>query len=227
MNKIISYASVIISSLRKRGLKETFRFIIGEYWFDIRYQVNTRPHLLDGDNGIIGSHLSTASPHYGTNWFLLSRVFRDLIQRGLINPPSTHMVDFGCGAGRAMMIAYCHGIAKVTGVEFSKTLCLRAEENLRKFSKRNATGSGFIWRVAHEDACSFVIPQDAALFFLYNPFGNPVIDIVAQRILDHARSIMKPVIVIYVNPVHDAVFRQLGYLKLAESDKEVAIYASR
>ena len=225
MNKFISYASVAINSIKKRGLKQTFLFLIGEYWFDIRFQVNTRPHLLYGDNSIVGIHLPNAAPHYGTNWFVLKGVFQDLIRKGFINPSSPHMIDFGCGAGRALMAAHHFGIAKVTGVEFSKMLCLRAEENLRKFTHRNMKKPDVGWEVVHADACLFAIPQDATLFFLYNPFGNPVIDIVAQHILEYARSAKRSVTVIYVNPVHAPVFEQLGYVKLQGSSEEVAIYA--
>lgn len=131
MHKLTNYISVTINSFKKRGLKQTFLFIVGEYWFDIRFQVNTRPHLLNGDGSIVGSHLFSAAPHYGTNWFVLKSVFQDLIRKNIVNPQSTNMIDFGCGSGRALMAAQLFGIAKVTGVEFSKILCLRAEENLR------------------------------------------------------------------------------------------------
>lgn len=225
MNRFIDYVSVAINSLKKRGLKKTFLFLIGEYWFDIRFQVNTRPNYLNGDRSIIGTHLLNAAPHYGTNWFVLKGVFGELIRKELIDPPSTHMVDFGCGAGRALMAAHHFGIAKVTGVEFSKMLCLRAEKNLWKFTQRNMNKPDLGWKVLHADACSFAIPQDATLFFLYNPFGSPVIDIVAQHILEFARSAKHTVTVIYVNPIHAPVFEQLGYVKLQESSEEVAIYA--
>jgi SAM-dependent methyltransferase len=224
MNKVISYISISINSVKKRGLKETFLFLIGEYWFDIRFQVNTRPNYLNGDSSIIGIHLNNAAPHYGTNWFVLKRIFNELIHKGFVDTASTHMIDFGCGAGRALMAAQNFGIAKVTGVEFSKTLCLRAEENLRKFTHRN-NKPGLSWEVVHADACSFAIPQDATLFFLYNPFGSPVIDIVAKNIWEFAHSAKGSVVVIYVNPVHASAFEQLGYVKLQESSEEVAIYA--
>ena len=225
MNKFISHSSVAINSLRKRGLKKTFLYIIGEYWFDFRFQVNTRPHLLSGDDSLVGSHLSNAAPHYGTNWFLLKSMFQDLIRNNIVNPPNTHMVDFGCGAGRALMAAQLFGIAKVTGVEFSKILCLLAEENFRKFAKKNMKNTALQWEVVHADACIFKIPQDASLFFLYNPFGRPVIDFVAQNILEFSRSEKRSITVIYVNPIHAIVFDRLGYLKLQESSEEVAIYA--
>jgi len=225
MNKLTNYISVTINSFKKRGLKQTFLFIVGEYWFDIRFQVSTRPHLLNGDSSIVGSHLSNAAPHYGTNWFVLKSVFQDLIRKDLINPAATHLIDFGCGAGRALMAAQYFGIVKVTGVEFSKMLCLRAEENIRKFTRRNMKKPDLGWEVVHADACLFSIPHDATLFFLYNPFGSPVIEIVAENILEFARSAKHSVTVIYVNPVHASFFEQLGYMKLQESSEEVAIYA--
>ncbi len=225
MNKIPKYASVIFNSFRKRGVLETFYFIVGEYWFDIRFFVNTRPCLLNENHGIIGANLSNAAPHYGSNWFVLRRVFGTLIGRGVVSPSGTHMVDFGCGAGRAMMAALYFGVAKVTGVDFSKTLCLRAEENLQKFT-RQKTKRDVVWAVVHADACSFVIPHDASLFFLYNPFGRPVIDIVARNIMEHGCTIKRSLTVIYVNPVHAIVFEQLGYVTLEGSSEEAAIYAT-
>lgn len=224
MNKFINYISVIINSLKKRGLNQTFLFLIGEYWFDIRFQVNTRPNYHNGDTTIVGTHLPNAAPHYGTNWFILKGVFGELILKGLIHPASAHMVDFGCGAGRALMAAQYFGITKVTGVDFSKLLCLRAERNLQKFTPRKTSKPDPVWEVVHTDACLFTIPQDATLFFLYNPFGSPVIDIVAQHILEFAHSAKRSVTVIYVNPVHARVFEQLGCVKLHESSDEVAIY---
>lgn len=226
MNKLINYISLTISSLRKRGIKQTFLFLVGEYWFDLRFQVSTRPHLLHGDNSIVGVHLQNAAPHYGTNWFVLKGLFQELIRRGLINPATTHMIDMGCGAGRALMAAQYFGIAKVTGVEFSKMLCLRAEENLRKFTQRNKGRHDVFWEVVHADASLFEIPQDATLFFLYNPFGSPVIDVVAQHILEFAHSAKRSVTVIYVNPIHASVFEHLDYVKLQVSSEEVAVYAS-
>lgn len=224
MNKFSSYIAIVINSLKKRGLRQTLLFLIGEYWFDIRFQVNTRPHLLNKDSSIVGAHLPNAAPHYGTNWFVLKWVFRELIRKGLIDPASAHMVDFGCGAGRAMMAAQYFGIAKVTGVEFSEMLCLRAEENLGKFVRRNRKKPAPIWEVVHADACTYSIPQDVTLFFMYNPFGSPVIDIVAQHILEFAHSSKHLVTVIYVNPVYATVFEQLGYVKIQESNEEVVIY---
>lgn len=224
MNKLVNYILIAIRSIKKRGIVQTFIFIVGEYWFDVRFHVNTRPYFLNADNSIVGLHLSNAAPHYGTNWFILKNVFQKLIHKNIVNPPFTHMIDFGCGAGRAMMAAQLFCIAKVTGVEFCRTLCQRAEENLLKFTSGNSKELGSNWKVVHADACSYSIPHDATLFFLYNPFGRPVIDIVAQSILDHSLSERCSITVIYVNPIHATVFDQLGYLKLQDSSEEVAIY---
>lgn len=226
MNKLINHALVVINSFRKRGVIKTCYFLLGEYWFDLKFLLNTRPCLLNEEHGIIGGNLSNASPHYGSNWFVLKRVFATLIDSGRVSPSGTHMVDFGCGAGRALMSALHFGVEKVTGVDFSKTLCLRAEQNLRKFTREKMKKADVVWAVVHADACSFVIPPDASLFFLYNPFGRPVIDIVARNIVQHGRASNRSLTVIYVHPVHAVVFEQLGYVKLQGSSEEAAIYAS-
>ena len=80
------------------------------------------------------------------------------------------------------------------------------------------------WNVIHNDASQFDIPNDATLFFLYNPFGPPVIDVVAQQILEFANSVERSVIVIYVNPMHSNVFEQQGFTRMLESNREVAIF---
>jgi SAM-dependent methyltransferase len=200
------------------------QFIIGEYWFDIKFHVNTHPSMLSSDDCIIGPHLPNAAPHFGSNWFILKKLFSELIRQELINPASTHMVDFGCGAGRALMAALYFSIAKVTGVEFSRRLCRVAEENCRKFATQNVKNRDCKWEIIYDDACVFPIPRDANLAFFYNPFNGPVIDIIARKILEHAYSANVPVIIVYVNPIHDIIFKNLGYRKLHELSNEAAIY---
>lgn len=225
MNKIISHIQVVFSSIKKRGLKQTLLFLAGEYWLDIRFHVNTRPHLLSRDSSIIGSHIANANPHYGSNWFLLKSVFHDLIRKNIVIPLNSHLLDFGCGAGRVLIAAKLFGIKKVTGVEFSNNLCRRAEENLRKIAIREFLNFDSGWEVIHADACSYIIPDDVTLIFLYNPFDASIINIVAQRILKFVNSVNHTVTIIYVNPVHDSIFEQLGFKKLGNSTNEVALYA--
>jgi SAM-dependent methyltransferase len=226
MKSLLQNLSITLNSFKKRGLNKTFLLLVGEYWFDRRFRVNTSANSLADDTSIVGSNLPTAAPHYGTNWFILKSVFRELVRKGYIVPASTHLVDFGCGAGRALMAALLFGVGRVSGVEFSQTLCRRAEENLASFTKREKLGPDFSWEVVHADASTYPIPPSATLFFLYNPFGPPVIEIVARHILEHARATQQPVKVVYVNALHGSVFDQLGFRKLTESNQEVTYYTS-
>lgn len=115
-------------------------------------------------------------------------------------------------------------MTRVTGVEFSQSLCQKAEQNLTAFVLRASSGADLSWAVIHDDASTFRIPRDATLFFLYNPFSPPVLDTVAQHIHSHAATAAGPVLVIYVNPVHGFAFEQLGFSRLPESNAEVCYY---
>ena len=80
------------------------------------------------------------------------------------------------------------------------------------------------WEVIHGDVLDFTIPSEANLFFLYNPFSGPVLSAVAERIRQACEDPSRRRYVVYVNPVHDEVFRRLGFERTSASDDEVAIY---
>lgn len=219
------HGSIVLNSLKKRGVGKTILSVAGEYWFDLRFRVNTSAYLLDADFSLAGPHRAAAAPHYGTNWFILKKVFRNLA-RGKSRPlVGEHLVDFGCGSGRALMTALHFGVGRVTGVEFSQVLCARATVNLSRFAGRDHRFES-AWSVVHADASCWAIPAGTSLFFLYNPFGPPVIEAVADNILQHARASGSGVTVVYVNPVHAAVFAQRGFRQGANSNAEVHFYTS-
>ena len=41
-----------------------------------------------------------------------------------------HIIDIGCGKGRALCVAAAYGDKKITGIDFSKDLCRAATNNL-------------------------------------------------------------------------------------------------
>ena len=159
-----SILNIVLKSISKGGLIKTIQFIFFEYWFDIRFLVNTRPKLFNYDSDIVSGHVLVAEPHYGTNWLILKKAFSILIKNGFIYPSNTYMVDYGSGSGRAMMAAIYFGIARVTGVEFSGELCTQAQKNLQKFIKKNNRNTYF-WSVENVDAALFSIPSGVIFSF--------------------------------------------------------------
>lgn len=136
--------------------------------------------------------------HYlATPWRVL-----DWVQATLpANKADWTFLDLGCGKGRALRSALDHGYGKVLGVEFAADLAATARAFVAAHPHaRQAT-------VHHGDAAEFPLPGGPLVVFLFNPFGPPVINAVAERIAACHAAAPRPIVVAYLNPVHDEVFR--------------------
>jgi len=216
---------LVFHSIRKRGLSSTAGHIWGELWFDWRFKSETRAPVAVKDLAVNAASKDHAAPYQGASWFLLRRLFRSLIGSGRIDPRTTCLIDFGCGKGRVLLAAAHFEIAKIIGVEFDPQLCATARGNLSRYGGRRGAGNPpLCWEVIHADVVEFDIPSEANLFFLYNPFSGPVLSAVAERIRRACEDPSRRRYVVYVNPVHEEVFRKLGFERTPASDDEVAIY---
>ena len=93
------------------------------------------------------------------------------------------LLDYGCGKGRVVFFLSgqtgCEGI----GIEYDEKLYTAALENLRSGGYRNVN-------FFHADAESFDVLTDVTRCFFFNPFSEPIL----RRVLDRIRSsfIQKP-----------------------------------
>jgi len=62
---------------------------------------------------------------------------------------------------------------------------------------------------------------DGTVFFFFNPFGADILRAVLSRIQTTLGSPPRPVRFLYLNPVHSAVFRSLGWLKYAGNKRTI------
>jgi uncharacterized protein (TIRG00374 family) len=222
----VSALSLVRRSIRKRGWRATAAYIIAEISFDWRFGTETRAPVAAKDLGVSVASQAHAIPYLGTNWFLLKRIFSSLIAKGRIDPRKTCLVDFGCGKGRVLLAALHFGIGKVIGIEFSPRLCAGARDNLSRNAGMKPGGQPSCWEVIEGDVLDFRIPEEANMFFLYNPFVGPVLEEVAARIRRACEISRHQCVIVYVNPVEESVFRHLGFAPADGSDDEVAIYVT-
>ena len=72
-----------------------------------------------------GIDISHATIYMPVSYKLLEEIFKQLnIEK------RNHLLDMGCGKGRALCVAAHKGFKQVTGIDFSKELCDKAKENL-------------------------------------------------------------------------------------------------
>jgi SAM-dependent methyltransferase len=126
-------------------------------------------------------------------------------------------IDLGCGKGRTLAAAVQYGFARVIGVEFSEELCAIAKTNLA--SLRNRTRAQI--EIVNADAADFSIPSDDCVVYLYNPFGPPVLQRVADNIRSSRLHSPRPIYVIYHGPrVFDALLRErLDFMQVVRSGR--------
>jgi SAM-dependent methyltransferase len=88
-------------------------------------------------------------------------------------------IDFGCGKGRAMLLAAERGFKKIIGLEFAPELAEIARSNAEKL--RSKTGDERL-EIVTVDASAFDIPEECSVLYFFNPFRSEVSSVVADNI---------------------------------------------
>ena len=104
-------------------------------------------------------------------------------------------VDYGAGKGRALAAAAAQPFRKVIGVEISGDLVQIARRNLARMKRRRAEHI----EIHHTDAAVFAVPEDANVFFFFNPFGGATLERVVERIRESWTAHSREVFFIYFN----------------------------
>ncbi len=153
---------------------------------------------------VYGENLSHASIYQGANYFLLEKALGYLQS---INANKV-IVDFGCGKGRALVVAAYYGFHKVTGIDFAKALCISAELNIAKVQ---AYYPATEFKVICDDAINYVVKEDENVFFFFNPFDEVVMLQVVKNILMSLKKNQRHIFIVYLNPVHKEIFLSAGF----------------
>lgn len=113
--------------------------------------------------------------------------------------------DLGCGKGKSVLVYLMQygNIAKhkAIGIEYYSKLAEIAGKNLQIIGKESQA------IFAHNDAREYIkyISSDKLIIFLYNPFGNDVINEVLTKCQN------KEVYIIYIDPAHHDTIISFGY----------------
>jgi hypothetical protein len=135
------------------------------------------------------------------------------------------MVDFGSGKGRAMVLGAEWGFKRVIGVELAPALHEAACRNVAAYRRKRPLAPPIELHCG--DAVDLPIPQEDAMLFFYNPFGEPVMRKIARRIETSLRARPRKLVVAYRNPVHSEVFDELDCLRLVTRNTSFALYRAR
>jgi len=110
-----------------------------------------------------------------------ARPFRAVMRAAAI-PPRGTFVDIGSGKGRVLILAAEYGFTRLTGVDYSPSLCAIARENVAAVQRRR--GWNVDVHIHAVDAADYRFEPDDRVLFLFNPFDDTVL----RRVLDNLRE---------------------------------------
>lgn len=124
------------------------------------------------------------------------RALRDSLGRIEVRPGEDAFLDYGCGLGRAVVVAGTKPFRRVLGIDISPVLVERAVENLRRAGPRLKCEV----RAEVADAQTYAVPDDITVVHFYNPFTGSTLERAVANIRESLRRRPRDLTIIYGNP---------------------------
>ncbi|GAC1419238.1 MAG: hypothetical protein NVS1B13_18450 [Flavisolibacter sp.] len=154
-----------------------------------------------------------------SNYILLKRVFKKINTY----PHNGSFLDIGCGKGRAMMVAAYFGFTDIQGIDISEQLCQHARY---EWEKQAALFLNTRMQIISADATQYPIAPQSQTIFLYNPFQQPLIDLLITRITESIRKESRTIYLIYLNPLYKQSFITAGFKEIYKTTRFCFLSAS-
>ncbi len=202
--RIFQYIYYFFRSLYYRGFANTFKLLSYEGKYEKQLGINTHS-IINLNKLTLAGENSEQNHHYqGASYYILFSIFEKLP----IETKNLPLIDYGCGKGRALFVAEQCGFTNLIGVDIAKELIDDANANKAVYVRKNSQSKiDFLF----EDATKYLIPDNAKVFYFFNPFGEEVLQKVIDNIKESVKQNPRKVYCIYLNPKYKAVFEENGF----------------
>lgn len=202
--RIFQYIYYFFRSLYYRGSVNTFKLLSYEGKYEKQLGINTHS-IVNLNKLTLAGENSEQNHHYqGASYYILFSIFEKLP----IETKNLPLIDYGCGKGRALFVAEQCGFTNLIGVDIAKELINDANANKAVYVRKNSQSKiDFLF----EDATKYLIPDNAQVFYFFNPFGEEVLQKVIDNIKESVKQHPRKVYCIYLNPKYKAVFEENGF----------------
>jgi SAM-dependent methyltransferase len=213
------------STVRSRGVREAQRFV----WYRL-YEELQEKRLGIRTTGIVTSqelrHESPELLEYAPSPY---HALRYCLAQLAVRTGEDALLDYGCGMGRAVVLAATKPFRRVVGVEISPALAAVASENVRRARKRLKCEV----HLEVADATTYPVPDDITVVHLFNPFTGDTLARTVGNIQESLRRKPRDLTIVFGNPVwFEEMFGGEKWLERVASrdfypDIGYAIYACR
>lgn len=186
----LSLIREVRAALHKHGIRFPYvaaKWLYYRLWniwhesrFDRKYAVETGFIVASNDLAFEDSDVQDQAVRYRpTPPFTIIKGIKKLRRLSSLNFADETFIDYGCGAGRVMLIAAESGFGNVVGIELSPALVEICAANIAAYERTNHNS---VLSVKKQNAMEYIPPPDATVFFFFVPFGAEIYREVVQRI---------------------------------------------
>lgn len=120
------------------------------------------------------------------------------------------IIDFGCGAGRVMIVAAEMNFKKIIGIEFSTKIFHRCEKNLNNYCRKKKIDTD-VFKLINHDVTKVSIEDDWRIFFFYSPFKWLIYEKVLEKIEKSISCNPRKIFILEVTSRNRRYFCERGY----------------
>lgn len=191
--------------------------------FDRRYGTDTFTSLpLSAMEGVDNALLDHAVQYEVSAIPKFKRAMSALRRAGIGETGQYSFIDFGSGKGLIVMLAAQQAFRGVHGVEMAPMLHEIARNNVRSFEGQGASRAPIT--LACGNALTYPWPDGNVIAYLYNPFDEELTNRFIDRIVIEAGRSARRISIVYVNPVHKALFDQVAAFRPVYADGTLSVY---
>jgi SAM-dependent methyltransferase len=192
---VVHHKSVVhelVASVHRVGPANTLLALasrINDLMFDWRYGLETARRIELSELTIKSDSATRGSPYQPTGVWAFRQIFRK------VNIPKPAVfVDYGCGKGRALVLACLEDVESGVGIEFSEELCDIAENNVRAIQHKLHRKSQF--QVLCMDATKYEYLGNENVFYFFYPFDEVIMQSVLSDIVRSVDEVPREAVVI-------------------------------
>jgi predicted RNA methylase len=217
------YVHAAMRELSENGafplLKKTLRILsrdCKELYFDLRWGVKTRSVAADRKSQPVPAGAENF-PYESISTDAFAKTMQSICHLSL---PEL-FIDMGCGKGRALLSASEYGFRRIIGVELDLDLKREAERNIEQ--SRIQERKEVTVEVVHCNAKAYTFPDEDAVIFYHNPFGEAVMAATLQNIRRTVQSKRERYIV-YQHAVHESLLSNREEFMLLVKREDYSVY---
>jgi SAM-dependent methyltransferase len=189
----------------------------GDMEYDWEHRVNTTSGTVGWRERLLGLFYS---PYQPTD----AALFQEMMASLPIDFSEFTFVDLGSGKGRTLLMASEYPLRKIVGVEILPELHRAAEENIANY--QSTTQQCTQVESVCADACAFDLPEGPLVVYLFNPLPEAGLHQVLLNLEKSLRQHVRPLYVLYQNPLLDHVLEGSTSLKSMGGTDQYSIHTN-